>query len=287
VPEEKRKMETTPLDGYKKIIITILTIIAGSLGLFITDPAKAQTVGQFLIDVIGPAAVVLVGIIYTIVQGSIDKEKVKSSVIAVSSPVIASAAKQSVNNGTSPKAESVAAPQPVVAPVMPAAPVDTYVPFDLDAAVGSAEESCRKDGVDVTPISRAFYFYPIVSHFDLREAPREKRICEAKRLIDKTVELFSEAFKYQTKLLKPPTSAEANNYHAYMLKLKKDYEKANNLTCSDKTFEDLRNLVSYFNELYNAQDGLAQLTGKTVDWSIYGGGAFTPTQVGWDYVKLL
>jgi len=47
-------METTPLDGYKKIIVTLLTIIAGSLGLFITDPAKAQTVGQFLVDVIGP-----------------------------------------------------------------------------------------------------------------------------------------------------------------------------------------------------------------------------------------
>jgi len=269
-------METTPLDGYKKIIVTLLTIIAGSLGLFITDPAKAQTVGQFLVDVIGPAAVVLVGIIYTIVQGQIDKEKVKAA------PKIAA-----ITSEAPPKAESVAAPQPVVAPVIPAAPVDNYVPFDLDAAVGSAEESCRKDGVDVTPISRAFYFYPIVSHFDLREAPREKRICEAKRLIDKTVELFGEAFKFQTKLAKPPTAAEANNYHAYMLKLKKDYEKANNLTCSDKTFEDLRNLVSYFNELYNAQDGLAQLTGKTVDWSIYGGGAFTPTQVGWDYVKLL
>jgi len=270
-------METTPLDGYKKIIVTLLTIIAGSLGLFITDPAKAQTVGQFLVDVIGPAAVVLVGIIYTIVQGQIDKEKVKAA------PKIAAISEVKA----SPKAESAAAPQPVVAPFVPAAPVVNYNPVDLDIAVGSAEESCRKDGIEVTPVSRAFYFYPQVTRFDLRDVPREKRICEAKRLVDKAVELFSEAFKYQTKLAKPPTSAEANNYHAYMLKLKKDYEKANNLACSDKTFEDLRNLVSYFNELYNAQDGLAQLTGKTVDWSIYGGGAYTPTQVGWDYVKLL
>ena len=270
-------METTPLDGYKKIIVTLLTIIAGSLGLFITDPAKAQTIGQFLIDVIGPAAVVLVGIIYTIVQGQIDKEKVKAA------PRIAAISEAKAL----PKAESAAAPQPAVAPIVPAAPVVNYNPVDLDAAVGSAEESCRKDGIEVTPTSRAFYFYPQVTRFDLREVPREKRICEAKRLIDKAVDLFSEAFKYQTKLPRPPTAAEANNYHAYMLKLKKDYEKANNLTCSDKTFEDLRNLVSYFNELYNAQDGLAQLSGKTVDWSIYGGGAFTPTQVGWDYVKLL
>jgi hypothetical protein len=70
-------------------------------------------------------------------------------------------------------------------------------------------------------------------------------------------------------------------------KLKKDYEKANNLTWSNKSFEDLRSLISYFNDLYTAQEGLAQLAGKTVDWSIYGSGAYTPTQVGWDSVKLL
>ncbi|MFA5078403.1 MAG: hypothetical protein WC541_02845 [Dehalococcoidia bacterium] len=278
-------MDTTPLDGYKKIIVTLLTLIAGSLGLFISDPGKAQTVGQFITDVIGPVAITLVGVIYTIVQGQIDKEKVKSSAGAVASSVIASEAKQS-NSSAAPKVESAAAQQPAAAPCIPAAPADNYVPLDLDAALGSAEESCRRDGVEVTPVSRAFYFYPIVTRFDLREVPREKRVDEAKRLVDKALELFSEAFKFQTGLSKPPTLAEAVNYHGYMLKLKKDYEKANNLTCSDKTFEELRNLVSYFNDLYTARDGLAQLSGKTVDWSIYGSGAFTPTQVGWDYVKL-
>jgi hypothetical protein len=271
-------METTPLDGYKKIIVTLITIIAGSVGLFITDPAKAQTVGHFLIDVIGPAAIVLVGIIYTIVQGSIDKQKV------IVAPKIAALTAASE---APPKAESAAAQQPAVAPYIPAAPVDNYVPVDIDSFVGAAEENCRKDGVEVTPVSRAFYFYPYITRFDLREVPRDRRVSEAKRLVDKCVELFSEAFKFQTKLAKPPTPAEASSYHAYMAKLKKEYEKANNLTCSDKTFEELRNLIAYFNDLYNAQDGLSQLSGKTVDWSIYGGGAYTPTQVGWDYVKLL
>jgi DNA-binding cell septation regulator SpoVG len=273
-------MDTTPLDGYKKIIVTLLTLIAGSLGLFINDPARAQTVGQFLTDVIGPVAITVVGIIYTIVQGQIDKEKVKAN------SVIASEAKQSINSSSSPKVDSAAAPQPAAAPCIPAAPTDNYVPLDLDAALGSAEESCRKDSQEVTPVSRAFYFYPIITRFDLREVPREKRVDEAKRLVDKALELFSEAFKFQTKLTRPPTPAEAVNYHGYMFKLKKDYEKANNLTCSDKTFEELRNLISYFNDLYTARDGLAQLSGKTVDWSVYGSGAFTPTQVGWDYVKL-
>jgi hypothetical protein len=278
-------METTPLDGYKKIIVTILTLIAGSLGLFISDPAKAQTIGRLLIDAIGPVAITLVGIIYTIVQGNIDKEKVKLNVIA-------SAAKQSVENAVYPKTDG-AASLPAAAPMVnPAAlatapAVPPYTPFDIGAAVGAAEEQCRKDGVEVNPISRAFYFYPFVTRFDLREVPRTERVSEAKRLVDKAVDLFCEAFKHQTKLPKPPTQLEAASYHTYMSKLKKDYEKANGLTCSDTTFEQLRNLISYFNEIYAAQDGLAQLQGKTVDFSIYGSGAYTPTQVGWDYVKLL
>jgi len=279
-------MDTTPLDGYKKIIVTLLTLIAGSLALFIHDPTKAATMGEFLTSVLGPVLITIVGIVYTAVQGSIDKEKVKSDA------VIASGAKQSVEAAASPKANG-AASLPAAAPIInpaalataPAAPA--YVPFDIGAAVGAAEEACRRDGVEVTPISRAFYFYPQVTRFDLREVPRTERISEAKRLLDKVVELFCEAFKFQTKLPKAPTQAEAANYHAYMLKLKKDYEKANNLTCSDETFEQLRNLVSYFNDVYTAQDGLAQLVGKTVDFSIYGSGAYTPTQVGWDYVKLL
>jgi len=274
-------MDTTPLDGYKKIVVTILTLIAGSLGLFITDPAKAQSIGQFLVDVIGPVAITLVGIIYTIVQGNIDKEKVRASGIVASPP--------KANGAASLPAVAPSASAPLINPAaLATAPVASiYVPFDIGAAVGAAEENCRKDGVEVTPISRAFYFYPMVTRFDLREVPRTERLSEAKRLLDKVVELFCEAFKYQTKLPNPPTPAEAANYHAYMFQLKKDYEKANNLTCSDETFEQLRNLVSYFTDIYTAQDGLAQLIGKTVDFSIYGSGAYTPTQVGWDYVKLL
>ena len=37
-------MDTTPLDGYKKIIGTLLTLATGIFGILITDPAKAQAV---------------------------------------------------------------------------------------------------------------------------------------------------------------------------------------------------------------------------------------------------
>jgi len=272
-------MDTTPLDGYKKIIVTLLTLASGMVGIFITDPAKAQTIGQFLVDILGPVLITLVGIVYTIVQGNIDKEKAKT--VATEAKVQAIMAQEA-----SPKADSVAA-QPVAAPIVTAAEIETYQPADLAKYVTAAEGSIKADGQMITPLSRAFYFWPYIAHFDLRDVPRQLRIGEAKRFVDKGVELFTEAFKFHTKLDAVPTPAQAGNQHSYMFQLKKDYEKANNLLCSDKTFEDLRNLIAYFNDLYTAQDGLNQLTDKTVDWSIYGSGAFTPTQVGWDYAKLL
>jgi len=164
---------------------------------------------------------------------------------------------------------------------------ESYKPVDLDALVARAESSIKSDGQMIDPMSRAYYFYPSVAYFDLRQVPRSSRISESKNLVQKSLDLFSDAFKWYTKLDKVPTQAQAANIHGYMLQLKKDYEKANNMTCSNKTFEELRTIVTYFNDLYTALDGLNQLTGKTVDWSIYGTGAFTPTQVGWDYAKLL
>ena len=277
-------MDTKPLDGYIRLLTTTISMALTIILLFVTDPAKAESITQFVNALLIPAIPQIANIIFVIVRTITDGQKItakKELQLAGILPVVPVLA----------TAPAVPAPQPV-ARVNPAtlataqAPAP-YTPFDIDAAVGAAEESCRKDGVEVTPISRAFYFYPLVTRFDLREVPRTDRLNEAKRLVDKAVELFSEAFKYQTKLPKPPTQAEAANYHGYMLKLKKDYEKANGLTCNDTTFEQLRNLVSYFNDIYTAQDGLSQLSGKTVDWSIYGGGAYTPTQVGWDYVKLL
>jgi len=280
-------MDTKPLDGYVRLLTTAFSMALTIILLFVTDPAKAESITQFFNALLIPAIPQFANIIFVIVRTITDGQKITArkelqlaGVLPVLQPASAPAAAPAA-----PTSQPVRQVNPAALATAPAAP--PYIPFDIDAAIGAAEESCRKDGVEVTPISRAFYFYPLVTRFDLREVPRVERLSEAKRLVDKAVELFSEAFKYQTKLPKPPTQAEAANYHGYMLKLKKDYEKANNLTCSDKTFEELRNLVSYFNDIYTAQDGLAQLSGNTVDWSIYGGGAFTPTQVGWDYVKLL
>jgi hypothetical protein len=277
-------MDTKPLDGYVRLLTTTISMVLTLILIFVTDPAKAESITQFVNALLIPAIPQIANIIFVIVRTITDGQKItakKELQLAGVLPIAAS--------GSAPAQLPVS---PQVRPINPAALATApaaapYIPFDIGAAVGAAEEQCRKDGVEVNPISRAFYFYPQVTRFDLREVTRTERVSEAKRLVDKSVDLFCEAFKYQTKLPKPPTQVEAASYHTYMAKLKKEYEKANGLTCSDTTFEQLRNLISYFNEIYAAQDGLAQLVGKTVDFSIYGSGAYTPTQVGWDYVKLL
>jgi hypothetical protein len=273
-------MDTKPLDGYVRLLTTTISMLLTIILLFVTDPAKADSITQFVNALLIPAIPQIANIIFVIVRTITDGQKITAKKDLILAGVLPAA-----GSGSTPPQLPAPRLNPAALATAPAAP--PYVPFDIGAAIGAAEEQCRKDGVEVNPISRAFYFYPMVTRFDLREVPRTERVSEAKRLVDKAVDLFCEAFKHQTKLPKPPTQVEAASYHTYMAKLKKDYEKANGLTCSDTTFEQLRNLISYFNEIYAAQDGLAQLVGKTVDFSIYGSGAYTPTQVGWDYVKLL
>jgi hypothetical protein len=273
-------METTPLDGYKKISVTVLTTLLTVILFFVKDPVHASTLEQFWSGVLIPMVPVIVGMVYTVVQGGVDKEKVKSTGAAAASSTAA--------GDESPKAESAPVVQPAVAQItVQAAEAETYTPVDLDKYVAAAEEGIRKDGQQVNPLTRAFYFWPAITRFDLRPIPRQLRISEGKRIVDKGIELFVDAFKFYTRLEKPPTPAQAASIHSYMLELRKGYEKANNMTCSDKTFEELRNMLTYFNDLYTAADGLAKLDGKTIDWSIYGTGFFGPTQVGWDFAKLL
>jgi len=131
-----------------------------------------------------------------------------------------------------------------------------------------------------------------MDNFDLREVPRQYRVSESKRLVQKALDLVTEAFKWYTKLDVVPTPVQSANRNAFMLELKKTYERANNMICSNKTFEDLRYMVGDFNDLYTALDGLNQLEGKTIDWTIYGE-TVMPVMArcrwvgGWDYAKLL
>ena len=72
-------MDTSVVDGYKKLIVTFCTLLGAIVSVFVADPAKAQTIGGFITSTLPIVLITLVGIVYTIVQGNIDKEKAKTA----------------------------------------------------------------------------------------------------------------------------------------------------------------------------------------------------------------
>ncbi len=267
------------LTGWRKILATTLMIgipainssIVG-INLTMPDDYEVTTLIVWGIKIL----VEMTPTIATLIGGSkyISANKEQNIAAIESEAVVATAA-------ITPTASPAIVEQPRVVETAP------YTPIDIKAMVQAAEKSVQDTGIKVDASNRASFFWPYVANFDLRDIPRQHRISESIAMISKALELFSDSFKFQTKLNTVPTQEESNNLNVYMLKLKHEYEAANNLQCSDQTFDNLRGIVGYFNEIYAAKFGLEQLVGKTVDWSIYGGGAFTPTQVGWDYAKLI
>jgi hypothetical protein len=269
---------TSPLQGWRKILATLLMIfipvINGSIvGINLDAPKNYET--NTLVVWIVMALFQLIPAIATLIAGS---------------KYISANTKQNIAviETEGPKADSAAVVQPAASLSIPQAviPPQPYKMVDLEGMINAAEAQIKKDGMVVDPMKRAFYAYPLVANFDLRPVPREFRVPQAIALVDTVMELFKEAFLWYTKLPKVPTFAQANNYHTYLLQLKKDFEKANNQVCSSQSFEQLRGILSYFDDLYKAQDGLKQLEGKTIDWSLYGAQC-GPLQIGWDYAKLI
>jgi len=278
--------DTSKLVGWRKILATALMIgipvINGSIvGLNIKPPEDYEIAtliiwGVTVIVELSPTIATLIAggkyinantaqnIAGIKAQAKVDTANAMSATVPASKPAI-----------TSVPETPVAQPEPA------------YKPVDIKEWVSKAEAAAQGDGLKVDPTTRATYFYPMVANYDLRNVPRSKRAEEGLALVTKCLDLYIDSFKFQTGLPEAPTQAESNNLNVYMLKLKHDWEKSKGMTCSDNTFDQLRGLVSYFNDLYSAKYGLEQLVGKTVDWSIYGSGAFTPTQVGWDYAKLI
>ena len=161
-------METTPLDGYKKISVTLLTVLLSIILLFVHTQTTADTVTNVFTQLENwiPA---LLGIVYTLVQGSVDKEK--AGQLAEPRPPLRT---------HSPKANSASVAQPAVAQVVQAAAdVEVYTPVDLDKYVATAEEGIRKDGQTVTPLTKAYLF--LAGHYPLRSAPHPPAVPHQRR----------------------------------------------------------------------------------------------------------
>jgi len=258
-------MTEKPIDGYVRMITMALSMMLTVVLMFVTDPAKAETITQFWNALLIPAVPFVAGTIFTIVRTITDGQKIeakKELMLAGIMPVSAPA-----GDG---KASATVAPRPSQAPVLiQAATVPALWAYaDVNTIADEIKQKLGKD-----ELSAAYAFYNRMLDFDLLKVQPKMRVQQATEWIKKCEDLFFKGWKYYTQLEVPPM-AEFANKAKVMFKVKQDYEKANNMVCSNKTFDEILNLIGMIDDFQMWDQGL-DLVGTNsegLDWGTFGGG---------------
>jgi hypothetical protein len=270
--KEKMKMNTTPLDGYKKIIVTILTTVLSVVLFFVKDPVQAQTLSDLFTSLIIPLAPIIAGIVYNIVQGSVDKAIILSLPNAQSGLTAGSGLNSNViarNEVTKQSPEAAALPSSAQAiPSAPIAPVTTgaYNPADLDGITARCAEELKAEKVEVNWQTIAGKFLSLSRRFDLALVPPANRLEESKRWIAKAVDLCRSAFTEFVGFDAPRSLAEIGNYYDYLSTIRNHFTSL--YGCNKRVVdENIRYQVRQLIYVYEKQVALAGLEGKQLDWT--------------------
>ena len=267
-PQLRRMVSATAVTGIEPIIYAVGSLAAALIVYFVHSPGQAETLQQLLSQVALPLAILILGGHGIAVQTGLNRLKL--------API-----NQAAVTGT--PAPPLAPPplKPIVAPQN-----EDYVPINMDDLINKAKNDIASGQTPLNDLNLAIYFKQEMVDLDGRTIPKDFRIAEFTRLVDKSLELFGVGFTSYTNIKTPPSAEQVAQPMIYYSQVKKDYIEANHLPCGSRTFENLKRIISEFNELYQAQFGLQQLAGKVCDWSIYGGGNFGPQQAGMDWVEL-
>lgn len=256
------------MEGYRKILAALIPIIVGAInasvvGVNVPLPKEYDwtTLGVWLVEVIVlmiPTIVTLISTTYY-TKKNVEEAKAFAAVEAAAPTAPLAAFKP-----------SVAAPGPAAVK-----PATIYQYADVD---GIAKEIAAKYPND--PLKAAYTFYATMNGFDLRLVQPKDRVKQAKEFIAKAKELFWDSFKKYTGL-EPPTDAELSNLYTVSYKIKKDYEKANGLVCSGKTFEEINALLGSMDDFlgYNKAFALIGDESENLDWSTFTGRGYSPLDV--------
>lgn len=227
----------TPLEQYTQIFIWIITLGTALITYFVQDPAKVTSYTQFITQVIQPLGIMILGFVFSGVASAISSAKVTGTVVT---PAV-------VNN-------KIDVDVPVIE--VPVTPESVYIYADVNAIADKIKNSYKADNV----LDPAYEFYRQTNMFELSRVRAEDRVKQSKEFVDKSNQLFGEAFVKYTNL-PLPTLSELTNRPALLFKLKRDYEKANNLGCSGKTFTELNMLLGFMDDFVNYYKGF-DLIGK-------------------------
>jgi len=75
-PGVRKLVDSTPIEDYATLIGYLITISGALVTYFVQDPAKATSINQVLTAYVQPAAILILGFIFSVVQNSVIKAKV-------------------------------------------------------------------------------------------------------------------------------------------------------------------------------------------------------------------
>jgi hypothetical protein len=149
----------------------------------------------------------------------------------------------------------------------PVTPAISYTYIDAN------ELKARYESKYSSPMDRAYQFRAAVLNIDLRRCSPSDRVRQSKEMKEASKALFNEAFVKYTGGSAVPTTAELGNIHVLGLRVKQDYEKINNIVCSNKTFEELKALINTMEDFVRMDQGEA-LIGNSDSASLNWKGTF-------------
>lgn len=238
------------MEGYRKIIAALIPIIVGAInatvvGINVPLPKDTSTWGgliQWLIEVVILMAPTVITIISTTYYTKKNVEEAKAFAIA---------------EATAPK-PTITPKQPQSDP--PASPV-VYQYTDADALELSVIEKLKKANA-LTDLNLAFEYRVAIGSVPVNKVIEKDRVRQARELIDKSRCLFEKAFVSYTGQT-APSLADLSNLGILFFKIKKEYERANNIVCSNKTFEEIKSLLNFMDDYVRLDAGLIMLEQAT------------------------
>lgn len=252
------------LSGKRTVIGIVLTMIAPLLA---TASIESKDVVTQAITLIADLAVPG---LYALFQGLSDK-KMKTN---IQNGVTSS---QSTTGTTQYDYQAGAPNQPSQQPTVPTTPAVSYVYID------ATELKNRINAKYPDPMEKAYQFRSALFSTDMmRCAPRD-RVRQATELADVSKALFNDAFTKYTGGASLPTPQELTNIHTLEFRVKQDYERINNVVCSNKTFEELKSLIETIEDFVRLDQGktmIGNTDSSNLKWSIFTGGrTVTPFDV--------
>lgn len=236
----------------KENLTTLLTTLAGLIlvvvGIF--WPGQKDLISQIITAVLACAGAIL-ALIWPVKAGAVAYQQAKAKAAywgAVKAGIV------------KPRGASGDIPDIVL----------TYTLADiklmLDYVIAVAKQVTGSNTPSKLTIAGAFF--DKVQRYDLRGiSDRFQRVPMMKALVEKAFELVKDAWAELNIPVPGPEICSAPAKH--MFELKKQYQAANNQVCGDPVYDKMRNMLGEFNEIYELQYGLEQISDKTVDWSIF------------------